>query len=148
MHRPSEKISLGSGNLYLRYATGITWEIIWLTAQFTPEMNYVRLATGWGQFLVGALLILLTIWSYRRKTMIWNKKHLAYTVAALLMLIALTLGQNGIIGYLHSLPYEMVNDNWYFWIRSCGDYIQLWLLVTLLVLGAALLRQRRLDKKA
>jgi transcriptional regulator with XRE-family HTH domain len=55
-------------DLYLRYAAGISWGVIRLTAQFTQEMNYMQLAIGWVQFLVGVLLILLTIWSYRKKT--------------------------------------------------------------------------------
>ncbi|MEL7624802.1 MAG: hypothetical protein AAGU12_14650 [Clostridiales bacterium] len=33
-------------DLYLRYATGITWQIIFSTIGFQPEWNYVRLAMG------------------------------------------------------------------------------------------------------
>lgn len=135
-------------DLYLRYATGITWRIIWMTAQFTPEMNYMRLAIGWGQFLVGVLLIVLTLWSYRKKTAASNKKHIILAGTDLLLLVGLTFAQNGIIRYFHSLPYERVNDIWYFWLRSCGDYIRLCLLVALLVQGYALIRQRWVDKKA
>ncbi len=135
-------------DLYLRYAIGITWRIIWMTAQFTPEMNYTRLATGWGQFLVGVLLIVLTLWSYRKKTAACDKKHIIVAGTDLLLLVGLTFAQNEIIRYFHSLPYERVNDIWYFWLRSCGDYIRLCLLVALLVQGCALIRQRRVDKRA
>lgn len=135
-------------DLYLRYATGITWRIIWMTAQFTPEMNYMRLATGWGQFLVGVLLIVLTLWSYRKKTAACDKKHIIVAGTDLLLLVGLTFAQNEIIRYFHSLPYERVNDIWYFWLRSCGDYIRLCLLVALLVQGCTLIRQRWVDKKA
>ena len=135
-------------DLYLRYATGINWRIIWMTAQFTPEMNYTRLATGWGQLLAGVLLIGLTLWSYRKKTAACDKKHIILAGTDLLLLVGLTFAQNGIIRYFHSLPYEKVNDSWYFWLRSCGDYIRLCLLVALLVQGCALIRQRWADKKA
>lgn len=137
-------------DLYLRYATGITWSIIWLTAQFTPEMNYMRLATGWGQFLVGVLLIVLTLWSYRKETASYDKKHRILAGTELIVLVCLTFAQNGIIRYILSGPnaHEPLYQNLCFWTISCGDYMRLWLLVALLVLGAALIRQQRLDKKA
>ena len=120
-----------------------------MTAQFTPEMNYTRLAIGWGQLLVGVLLIVLTLWSYRKKTAACDKQqHIILAGTALLLLVGLTFAQNEIIRYFHSLPYERVNDSWYFWLRSCGDYIRLCLLVALLVQGCALIRQRRVDKRA
>lgn len=136
-------------DLYLRYATGITWGIIWLTAQFTPEMNYMRLATGWGQFLVCVLLLVLTLWSYRKKTASCDKKHMAFAGVGLLLLVGLTLGQNGILRFILLRPnfHEALYQNLSFWVHTCGDYIRLWLLAMLLVLGDSLIQQRRLAKK-
>lgn len=133
---------------FLRYGTGITWSIIWQSAQFTPEMNYMRLAIGWGQFLAGLLLMILTLWSYRKHTAAFDKKHAVFAGTELLLLIGLSVAQNGIVRYLHAFSYESMNGIGYFWLRSCGDYIRLWLFGALLVLGAALIRQWRIDKRA
>lgn len=53
-------------DLYLRYATGISWQIIFSTIGYQPEWNYVRLAIGWGQFLAGVILIFYTLRALRR----------------------------------------------------------------------------------
>lgn len=136
-------------DLYLRYATGITWTIIFMAARFTSEMNYMSLALGWGQFLVGVLLIVLTLWSYRTKTAACDQRHIVPAGIALLLLTALTFAQNGIMRYLLSFPYQQrVDYIWFRWIRFCGDTLRLWLLVALLIQGFALLRQRRMDQKA
>lgn len=134
-------------DLYLRWATGITWKIIWLTPQFTPEMNYMRLAIGWGQFLAGVLLIVLTLRSYRKCVAVFDRKHKILAGTELFLLAGLTLAQNGIIRQLHALPDERVKEIWYLWIRFCGDCIRLWLLAALLVWVAALVRQRRRDRE-
>ena len=34
--------------LYLRYATGLSWTTIFFTFRWTAEMNYMRLAIAWG----------------------------------------------------------------------------------------------------
>ncbi len=47
--------------LYLHYATGISWELIWFTLHYKPEMNYLRLAFAWGMFLWMVLMVLLTL---------------------------------------------------------------------------------------
>lgn len=136
-------------DLYLRYGTGITWSIIMLTPQFTPEMNYMRLAIGWGQFLAGVLLIVLTLWSYRKNAVACDKKHMILAGTELLLLVGLTFAQNGTIRAILSRPnaHEPLYQDLCFWVNSCGDYIRLWLLVALLVLGSAQIRQRRMDHK-
>lgn len=37
-------------DLYLRWATGLSWTTIIHTFRWTPQMNYLRLATAWCQF--------------------------------------------------------------------------------------------------
>lgn len=137
-------------NLYLRYATGITWNIIWLTAQFTPEMNYMRLATGWGQFLVGVLLVALTLWSYRKKAAPCDQKHMILAGGGALLLVGLTFAQNAMVRYIFSRPnaHELLYQGLCLRVISCGDYIRLWLFVALLVLTVALFRQWRINKRA
>ena len=138
-----------SAGLYLRYATGITWSIILLTPHFEPSMNYMRLAIGWGQFLLGILLICMTLWSFRTVTLTLNRKHVLLTLANLLLLVGLGFAQNGLFRYFLRGPqsHDPFNQGMASLIQVCGDYIRLGLFVVLLVQCAALLRQWR-SKKA
>ena len=51
--------------LYIRWGTGIRWTLVFLTPQFTPEMNYMRLAIAWVQLVVMLGMLLITIRSFR-----------------------------------------------------------------------------------
>lgn len=51
--------------LYLRWATGITWRLVLMTPHFTPSMNYVRLAMAYVQLLAMLAMFFLTIRSFR-----------------------------------------------------------------------------------
>ena len=51
--------------LYLRWGTGITWQLTMLTFSFTPEMNYTRLLVSWGQLIVMLVMFAVTIHSFR-----------------------------------------------------------------------------------
>lgn len=51
--------------LYLRWATGLTWALTLRTLSFTPEENYLRLAISWVQLLVLLLMLFLTLRSFR-----------------------------------------------------------------------------------
>lgn len=135
-------------DFYLRYATGITWQIIFMTLQFTPEMNYMRLAIGWGQFLWIVLLLGLTLRSFRGEREPWDKRRLATLAAGLALLIGIVLVQRGLLAYWHALPYEQVNEAWYFWLRFLGDSAKMILLTALLVKSAAILRQRKADRQS
>lgn len=128
-------------DLYLRYATGITWQIIFSTIGYQMEWNYARLAIGWGQFLAVVILILCTLRSFRAVE-ISRGQRVVPIVCGWVLLAGLSFLQGWLIRHLHSLPYEQVKDIWYYLIRGCGDYLRLALLVTLLVLSRALLRQR------
>lgn len=59
---------------YLRYATGLTWHAVFLSFQWTYQMNYTRLFTAWLQFLAVMLLVLVTMLSYRREPLILERK--------------------------------------------------------------------------
>lgn len=51
--------------LYVRWATGISWRLVLTTPYFTPEMNYMRLATAWVQLAVMLVMFLVTLRSFR-----------------------------------------------------------------------------------
>ena len=52
-------------DLYLRFATGLSWTTIFMTRLWAPEMNYMRLAISWVQFLGMIVMIVWTVCSYR-----------------------------------------------------------------------------------
>lgn len=128
-------------DLYLRFATGTNWRIIFRTIGYKPEWNYMSLAIGWAPFLVCVILVIFTVRSFKNTVISWNTK-LFPIVGGWLVLGGLSFLQSGIIEYLHSLPYEEVNDMWYYFIRSGGDYICLALLIGLLILSRSYLRNR------
>lgn len=60
--------------LYLRWATGITWHLVLMTPHFTPSMNYARLATAYVQLLAMLVLFFLTIRSFRNVRIDLNRR--------------------------------------------------------------------------
>jgi len=64
--------------LYLRYATGLSWSVIRYTLQWTAEMNYIRLIVAWAQALYLLMMLLCTLRSYRTLTLSGSKKQLAW----------------------------------------------------------------------
>ena len=52
--------------LYLRWATGLTWRLTLRTFTFTPEENYTRLVIAWVQLLVMLLMFFFTFRSFRK----------------------------------------------------------------------------------
>ncbi len=56
-------------DLYLRWGTGITWQLTQWTFSYTPEMNYTRLLVAWGQLIVMLVMFAATIRSFRRASL-------------------------------------------------------------------------------
>lgn len=59
---------------YLRLATGINWRLTLMTPYFEPQMNYVRLAIGWGQLIAAVVLIVCTVRSFRKPGITLSRK--------------------------------------------------------------------------
>lgn len=76
-------------DLFLRWATGLSWSAIKLTHLWTPEMNYVRLIVAWGQFLVMLAMVGATLFSYRRLRLEVTKKRLLCLALGWLLALAL-----------------------------------------------------------
>lgn len=77
--------------VYWTYATGLTWEVVWWTAQWTPEQNYVRLAVAWVMLAARLALLLWTLWSFRRVRL--TPKHSTVALAVLLLAAAVLCGR-------------------------------------------------------
>ena len=71
--------------IYWTYATGLTWGVVWWTAQWTPEMNYVRLAVAWAMLAVRLALLVWTLWSFRRTRLTPRVSAVVLTVALLVV---------------------------------------------------------------
>ncbi len=131
-------------DLYLRYATGITWRIVWTTLVYQPEWNYIRLAVGWGQLLFLALLLLVTLRSFRGIEPPVGRRGPILIVCGWAALAGIGLLQNLLLGYLRSLPYAWELEKWFFLTRTGLDFLGTALLAALLVLTFAVLRRRKL----
>ncbi len=70
----------------LRFGTRIDFRYVFLTPHITPEMNYVRLAIGWAQFLCALALVGATAVSFRKAVLPDTRRNrlaLLYGLAAL-----------------------------------------------------------------
>lgn len=56
-----------SANIFLHYATGLSWTAVRWTLQWTPGMNYISLGIAWCQLLGGLTLLTVTVWRLGRE---------------------------------------------------------------------------------
>lgn len=68
-------------NMYLRYATGITWRLTLITFRFDPQWNYIRLAFAWLEVACIVALLVVTVVRIGKIPLAVNKKNVAITVA-------------------------------------------------------------------
>ena len=67
-------------NVYLRYATGISWHLTRFTLIFEPSMNYLRLAFAWFELICYMTFVAVTVLRFRKKPLAPTKK--TYTLLA------------------------------------------------------------------
>ena len=75
-------------DLYLRYATGLSWSTVFLTFRWEASWNYVRLAVAWAQFLGMLAMLLCTLRAYRALRLPVTKKRLALLAAGWVIALA------------------------------------------------------------
>ena len=80
-------------DLYIRFATGINWNVIKRTLEWEYSMNYGRLAIGWGQFVVILFLIIFSIVKLSKKNVEINKKFKSNFIAAVIGFAFLWIGE-------------------------------------------------------
>ncbi len=80
-------------DLYIRFATGINWNVIKQTLTWEYSMNYGRLAIGWVQFFVISFLIIFSIIKLSKKNIEINKKFKRNFIAAVIGFVFLWLGE-------------------------------------------------------
>ena len=61
-------------DVFLRYATGITWGLTALTFVYEPSMNYMRLLIAWAGLLCFLALLVVTVLRFRKKPLLLTRK--------------------------------------------------------------------------
>ena len=137
-------------DLYLRFATGLSWTTIFMTRLWTPEMNYMRLAIAWVQFLGMVLMTVCTVCSYRTLKLSATKKEITWLAAGwLAALVVLPLLMSyGVMPLLLNDLGNYSNISPYFLLNVVYSYARLMLINVLLVRSLAVWRMKREEKKA
>ena len=137
-------------DLYLRFATGLSWTTVFMTHLWTAQMNYARLAISWAQFLGMLVMIVCTARSYRTLKLPATKKEVTWLIAGwLITLVALPLLMSyGIMPLWRDALNNYRNFSPYFFLSVLCDYVRLALVNILLVRTLAVWRLKREEKKA
>ena len=137
-------------DLYLRFATGLSWTTVFMTHLWTPEMNYMRLAISWVQLLGMVLMTVCTVCSYRTLRLSATKKEVTWLAAGwFAALVALPfLMSYGVMPLLLDDLGNYSNISPSFLLNVVYSYARLALVNTLLVRSLAVWRMKREEKKA
>lgn len=137
-------------DLYLRCATGLSWMAIFVTRFWTAELNYVRLAIAWAQFLVMVLMIVCTMRSYRTLRLPATKKEVTWLIAGwLAALVVLPLLMScGIMPLWRDNLHNDSDFSLYSFLSVLYSYGRLALVNVLLVRTFSVWRVKREERKA
>ena len=136
-------------DLYLRYATGLSWSQVFLTFRWEASWNYVRLAVAWAQFLGMLAMLLCTLRAYRALRLPVTKKRLVLLAAGwVIALAALPLLMDyAILPPLRELWPSGSRFSLAFPVSLLYSYARLALITVLLVRSFAVWRTWREEKK-
>lgn len=137
-------------DLYLRFATGLSWTTVFMTHLWTAQMNYARLAISWVQLLGMLVMIVCTVRSYRMLRLPATKKEATWLIAGwLAALVVLPLLMSyGVMPLLLDDLGNYSNISPYFLLNVLYSYVRLALVNILLVRTLAVWRLKREEKKA
>ena len=136
-------------DLYLRYATGLSWSQVFLTFRWEASWNYVRLAVAWAQFLGMLAMLLCTLRAYRALRLPATKKRLDLLAGGwVIALAALPLLMDYVIlPPLRELWPSGSRFSLAFPVSLLYSYARLALITVLLVRSFAVWRTWREEKK-
>ena len=136
-------------DLYLRYATGLSWSTVFLTFRWESSWNYVRLAVAWAQFLGMLAMLLCTLRAYRALRLPVTKKRLDLLAGGwVIALAALPLLMDYVIlPPLRELWPSGSRFSLAFPVSLLYSYARLALITVLLVRSFAVWRTWREEKK-
>lgn len=137
-------------DLYLRFATGLSWTTVFMTHLWTPQMNYMRLAISWVQLLGMLVMIVCTVRSYRTLKLPATKKEVTWLIVGwLAALVVLPLLMSyGVMPLWRDNLHNYSNFSPYFFINILYGYVRLTLVNVLLVRTLAVWRMKWEEKKA
>lgn len=127
-------------DLYFRYATGLSWTLIFWSFQWSYEQNYTRLFIAWVQFLLAALLIVLTVLSYRKEPLTLDTRGKRWFALGWVGVPLLWFGGGAILNAAMQAAADSagrISRSWVFytltvWLRDS----LLWVLLTVLLTAA------------
>ena len=136
-------------DLYLRFATGLSWTTTFMTHLWTAQMNYARLAISWAQLLGMFVMLVCTVRSYRTLRLPATKKEVTWLIAGwLIALVVLPLLMSyGVMPLLLDDLGNYSNISPYFLLNVVYSYARLALINVLLVRSLAVWRMKREEKK-
>ena len=137
-------------DLYLRFATGLSWTTIFMTHLWTAQMNYARLSIAWMQFIGMVLMSLCTVRSYPTLKVSATKKEVTWLIVgwvAALVVLPLLMSY-GVMPLWRDNLHNYSNFSLYFFINVLYGYVRLALVNVLLVRTLAVWRVKREEKKA
>lgn len=135
-------------DLYLRWATSINWRLVLYTRHFTPEQNYLRLASAWVQVLWMLLMVVLTVFKFRNTSIRLTGYRRARFISGWVLLVLLCVPvfipipipfpfSTPISGGIRLLP------RWFFLVTLAVDWVRLGMLTCLMVLTVCSWRTRK-----
>lgn len=129
--------------LYLRWATGITWTLTFLTLSYEPSMNYMRLFIAWGQLTVMLLMFFLTIRSFRTARIdLHDRRNLFRLIISWASLAALRLLKRCGYSLIYQSPVLKISLGVRLLLRA-GDVLFVGLFAILLTASVCALRSLR-----
>ena len=99
-------------DLYMSYATGISRASVLYSFQWTPEMNYMRLAFAWFAVISLAVMIIVTVVRFGKHPFLSEqvarkKLIVAWVALVLIQLAAMLWARSGLYRYLIDNIFEM-----------------------------------------
>jgi len=132
-------------NVYLRFATGISWGMIRFTSMWEPSLNYMRLAFAWLEFALFLFFPIFTAFRLRKKELLPTKRRL---ISLAVGFIAVELGRNllsyGLTALIRTSGFIVRGANL---LHILIDWAWLVLLAVLLTRAARMLYTHRSAKK-
>ena len=124
-------------DLYLRYATGLSWSTTRLTLVWTPDMNYMRLFIAWAQLLAALAMILATVLAYYKKPLSLTGTARTRYALGWVAVAAITL--------LMWLATVLIHENWLLlrFVHYALDYLRIFLFTVQITATARWWRTRR-----
>ena len=128
--------------LYFRWATGITWQLVLRTLSFTPQENYTRLLISWVQLIVMLVIFAVTLRSFRHTRFPLNRRNLLLLCGGWAALAILNYLKNRGYGQLYQIP-QFNMDLGFRLLLQAGDLVFLVGFAALLTITFCTIRSRK-----